>query len=68
MQVHQVLLSAPNLTPLLIQIVSIVVFFIEYSIDSIQDENGFYFYPRATMLKTSAKRATVSQRPTTVMY
>ena len=32
--------------------------------------SGFYamIYPRATMLKTSAKRATVSQRPTTVMY
>ena len=25
-------------------------------------------YPKATMLKTSANNATVSQRPTTVMY
>ena len=28
----------------------------------------FMCYPSATMLNTSAKRATVSQRPTTVMY
>ena len=26
------------------------------------------YYPRATMLKTSANSATVSQRPTTVTY
>ena len=28
----------------------------------------FLYYPKATMLKTSANNATVSQRPTTVMY
>jgi len=28
----------------------------------------FSYYPNATMLKTSANNATVSQRPTTVMY
>ena len=28
----------------------------------------FSYYPKATMLKTSANSATVSQRPTTVIY